>query len=248
MKRLHILALAFSLMLLNACSPRQNISNIDPQKNIVIDVKLVEDPNFNQVIAPYKSELEKQMNIKISHTSVELNKTGDNSNLGNLLADFTYDGAAEWGKKNNIPQIDGGVINIGGIRTIIPQGDITIKQIFEVMPFENEIVIVKIKGSDLEDMFKYYLENKTNNPVSHITILTSGNQIKTGLISGQPIDKDKIYNIATSDYLAMGGDRMYFFNKGQMIGTGIKMRDLFIQKFKENKEVKVPTDIRLDLK
>ena len=39
------------------------------------------------------------MNSKISYTSVDLNKSGDNSNLGNLLADFTYEGTEEWGEK-----------------------------------------------------------------------------------------------------------------------------------------------------
>lgn len=248
MNKIKIWSLAASLLLINACTSRPNISNIQPYPNKVIDASIPDDTTFNKIIAPYKTELEKQMNIKIAHTSVELNKTGDDSNLGNLLADYTFEGAAEWAKTNNIPQIDGAVINIGGIRTIIPQGDILIKQVFEVMPFENEVVVVKLKGKDLEDMFTYYLDNKTNNPVSHITIITGENKIKTGLISGKKIEVNGDYYIATSDYLAMGGDRMYFFNKGQMIGTGIKLRDLFIQKFKENTEVKVPTDLRLDLK
>ena len=38
---------------------------------------------------------------------------------------------------------------------------------------------------------------------------------------------------------------MYFFKKGEMISTGIKLRDLFLEKFKENPEIKAPTDIRL---
>lgn len=248
MKRFQIYVLGAALALLTACTSRQNISNIQAHQNIVIDSNINDDATFKEVIAPYKNELEKQMNIKISHTSVELNKTGDNSNLGNLLTDYTYEGALAWAKANNIPNIDGAVINIGGIRTIIPAGDITIKQIFEVMPFENEVVIVKLKGSDLQGLFDYYLKEKTNNPVSHITIITEGNNIKTALISGQKIEKDKTYYIATSDYLAMGGDRMYFFGKGEMIGTGLKLRELFIEKFKENKEVKVPTNLRLDLK
>ncbi len=47
--------------------------------------------------------IEGKMNTKISHTNTELNKTGDNSNLGNLLADYTFQGADDWAKKNNIP-------------------------------------------------------------------------------------------------------------------------------------------------
>jgi hypothetical protein len=51
------------------------------------------------IIQPYKKELEGKMNTKISHTNTELNKTGDNSNLGNLLADYNFQGADDWAKR-----------------------------------------------------------------------------------------------------------------------------------------------------
>ncbi len=234
-----------ALLSLGACKSSLNIANVHTEKNISINSTLTEDQKFNDVIAPYKKELDGKMSTKISHTSIDLTKTGDNSNLGNLLADFTYEGALEWAKKNNIPSIDAAVINIGGIRSIIGAGDITTKHIFEVMPFENEVIIVKLKGKDLEGLFQYYLENKTNNPVSHLNIETSGNSLTKKLINGQEVNPEKDYYIATSDYLAFGGDRMYFFKKGEIISTGIKLRDLFLEKFKENPEIKAPTDIRL---
>ena len=46
----------------------------------------------------------------------------------------------------------------------------------------------------------------------------------------------------------MGGDQMFFFGKGEMISTGIKMRDLFLEKFKQKPEVAVPNDVRLIFK
>ena len=69
------------------------------------------------------------MNTKVSHTSVELNKKGNNSNLGNLLADFTYEGAKDWASKNNILNVNASVINIGGIRAVIGAGDILSKSL-----------------------------------------------------------------------------------------------------------------------
>jgi 2',3'-cyclic-nucleotide 2'-phosphodiesterase (5'-nucleotidase family) len=54
--------------------------------------------------------------------------------------------------------------NIGGIRAVIGAGDILVKNVFEVMPFENEIVLVKMKGSDLDGLFNYYAETEKNNP------------------------------------------------------------------------------------
>ncbi|AZI39276.1 5'-nucleotidase C-terminal domain-containing protein [Epilithonimonas vandammei] len=236
-------------LLLIGCKAPLNIANIHTEKNIYITSDLSEDKEMAAIIQPYKHELEGKMNTKISHTNTELNKSGDNSNLGNLLADYTFEGADEWAKKNNVPPMDAAVINIGGIRTIIPKGDILTKQIYEVMPFENEVVIIKMNGKDVEGLFDYYLKTQKNNPVSHLVIETEeNNSISKKLINGKTIDYNKTYYIATSDYLALGGDNMFFFSKGEMISTGIKMRDLFLDKFKQNPEVSSPDDVRLIFK
>jgi 2',3'-cyclic-nucleotide 2'-phosphodiesterase (5'-nucleotidase family) len=235
-------------LLLLSCKTPLNIANIHTEKNIYITDQLQEDKAIDDVIQPYKHELEGKMNAIISHTNVELSKSGDNSNLGNLLADYTFEGADEWAKKNNIPPVDAAVINIGGIRTIIAKGDILTKQIYEVMPFENEIVIIKMNGKDLEGLFDYYLKTQKNNPVSHLLIETENGTLSQKLINGKAIDSNKTYYIATSDYLALGGDNMFFFSKGEMISTGIKMRDLFLEKFKQNPEISSPNDVRLIFK
>jgi len=231
-----------------SCKMPLNIANIHTEKNIYITDQLEGEKTMDAVIQPYKHELEGKMNAIISHTNVELSKSGDNSNLGNLLADYTFEGADEWAKKNNIPSIDAAVINIGGIRTIIPKGDILTKQIYEVMPFENEIVIIKMNGKDVEGLFDYYLKTQKNNPVSHLIIETENGSLSKKLINGKTIDPNKIYYFATSDYLALGGDNMFFFSKGEMISTGIKMRDLFLEKFKQNPEISSPDDVRLIFK
>ncbi len=233
---------------LGSCKTVLQVSNVTTEKNTAITGELKEDETFNTVIAPYKAELESKMNTKISHTKVELNKRGNNSNLGNLLADYTFEGAEEWAKKNGIPGIDAAVINIGGIRSIIGAGDITTKQIFEVMPFENEVVIIKMKGKEVQGLFDYYAHNQKNNPVSRLLIETDQGAISKQLINGEALNPEKTYYIATSDYLALGGDNMKFFSKGETIATGIKMRDLFIEKFKSQPEIIAPDDVRLIFK
>ena len=237
------------LLSIISCKTPLNVANVQTEKNISIAADLPEDQNFKNIIEPYKIELEGKMNNKISHTKVDLTKQGDDSNLGNLLADFTFEGADDWAKKNGITGgVDGAVINIGGIRTNIGAGDILTKHIYEVMPFENEVIIVKMKGNDLQGLFDYYLKTLKNNPVSHIVIETDQDKITNQLINGKPIEVDKIYYIATSDYLALGGDNMDYFKKGELIPTGIKLRDLFLEKFIANPEITVPTDMRLNFK
>ena len=238
--------LAIAALSLSACKSTLQVAQVQPHKNTSITSEIKDNADYVNFIKPYKEGLDKQMNTKVSHTSVELNKKGNNSNLGNLLADFTYEGAKDWASKNNIPNVDASVINIGGIRAVIGAGYILVKNVFEVMPFENEIVLVKMKGSDLDGLFNYYAETEKNNPVSHLYIETQGKSLKNALINGEKVDVNKTYYIATSDYLALGGDNMKFFSKGEVISTGLKMRDVFMEYFKKNPEMKASTETRLN--
>ncbi|GAB0155805.1 5'-nucleotidase [Chryseobacterium sp. Alg-005] len=241
------LLLGMALVSLTACKTTSlQVVNVQTQKNISINNELKNDEEFVKVIEPYKQKLDREMNQKISHTSIDLTKQGDNSNLGNLLADYTFDGANEWTKANLKKEVDAALINIGGIRTSIGKGDILLKSVFEVMPFENEVIIVKMKGTDLQGLFDYYAKTQVNNPVSHLYIETHNGQLSKTLINGKTVNPSQDYYIATSDYLALGGDNMKFFSKGEMISTGIKLRDLFIEYFKKNPEVVPNTDIRLN--
>ncbi|GAA5095472.1 5'-nucleotidase [Chryseobacterium ginsengisoli] len=245
------LLLGIALAALSACKTASSVSSmqltdVKTQKNISINNELKNDGEFVKIIEPYKQKLDKEMNQKISHTNVDLTKQGDNSNLGNLLADYTFDGADEWTEKNLQKNVDAALINIGGIRTTIGKGDIWLKSVFEVMPFENEVIIVKMKGSDLQGLFDYYAKTQVNNPVSHLYIETNNGQLTKYLINGKAVNATQDYYIATSDYLALGGDNMKFFSKGESISTGIKLRDLFIDYFKKNPEVVANTDVRLN--
>lgn len=241
------LLLGIALISLTACKTTSlQVAGVQTQKNISINNELKNDEEFVKIIEPYKEKLDKEMNQKISYTSVDLTKQGDNSNLGNLLADYTFDGADKWAKINLKKNIDAALINIGGIRTTIGKGDILLKSVFEVMPFENEVIIVKMKGADLQGLFDYYAKTEVNNPVSHLYIETNSGQLTKSLINGKEVNPDQDYYIATSDYLALGGDNMKFFAKGESIATGIKLRDLFIEYFKNSSEINPKENVRLN--
>ena len=247
MKQNKFLFLGIALVSLISCKTASlQVSGVQTKQNISINNELKNDEEFAKFIAPYTEKLNKEMNQKISFTSVDLTKEGDNSNLGNLLADFTYEGAEVWAKINLQKDVDAALINIGGIRTTIGKGDIFLKSVFEVMPFENEVIIVKFKGSDLQGLFDYYAKNETNNPVSKLYIETNNKVLSKALINGKTVNPNQDYYIATSDYLALGGDNMKFFSKGELISTGIKLRDLFIEYFKKNQQINPKEEVRLN--
>ena len=239
----YLLGGIFSVLM--ACHPNMNLVDVKTQENIVIGQEIEDKKEFVKLIAPYKEKLDDRMNQKISHTMVELNRMGDNSNLGALLSDYLLEGANDWAVKNKMPKVDAAILNIGGIRNNISEGDILVRNIFEVIPFENEMVIVKMKGEDIQGIFDYYEKYQKNNPVAQLNIIVKDGKLIEGLINGEHPQIGKTYYIATSDYLAMGGDSMYFFEKGETIKTDVILRNLFLEYFRKNPEVKVKNDIRL---
>jgi len=98
--------------------------------------------------------------------------------------------------------------------SIISEGDITIRTAFEVMPFENSVVVASIKGEQLLQMASYLSKAKRAHPVSQQLQLTLGKdfEVNTITLKGQPINKNRVYYVATNDYLYNGGDRMSFFH------------------------------------
>ena len=239
----YLLGGIFSVLM--ACHPNMNLVDVKTQENIVIGQEIEDKKEFVKLIAPYKEKLDDRMNQKISHTMIELNRMGDNSNLGALLSDYLLEGANDWAVKNKMPKVDAAILNIGGIRNNISEGDILVRNIFEVMPFENEMVIVKMKGEDIQGIFDYYEKHQKNNPVAQLNIIVKDGKLEEGLINGERPQIGKTYYIATSDYLAMGGDSMYFFEKGETIKTDVILRNLFLEYFRKNPEVKVKNDVRL---
>ena len=223
----YLLGGIFSVLM--ACHPNMNLVDVKTQENIVIGQEIEDKKEFVKLIAPYKEKLDDRMNQKISHTMIELNRMGDNSNLGALLSDYLLEGANDWAVKNKMPKVDAAILNIGGIRNNISEGDILVRNIFEVMPFENEMVIVKMKGEDIQGIFDYYEKHQKNNPVAQLNIIVKDGKLVEGLINGEHPQIGKTYYIATSDYLAMGGDSMYFFEKGETIKTDVILRNLFLE-------------------
>ena len=244
MKIRHYLALSI-LAAAVGCRAPLAVQKVDAQDNIRILADMPEDPAMKAVIAPYKASMEKQMNTKVSYTAQELNKSGDNSALGNLLADYTYEAGQRWAAQQKLPPVDAAVINSGGIRSIIGKGDILVKNVFEVMPFENELVIVKLSGAEMQGLFDFYRRSQKNNPVSHLNIEIKNGQLARALVNGAPVRTDRDYYIATSDFLALGGDNMDFFSRGELIATGLRLRDLYLEEFKRNPEIIVNVEQRL---
>ena len=103
-------------------------------------------------------------------------------------------------------------MNIGGIRTSLNKGEITIGDIFNIFPFENSLCLIKLKGNDVKKIFESIASREGEGVSKEIQMtITSDNKIKNVTVNGKNIDDNRIYTIATIDYLANGNDGMDAF-------------------------------------
>lgn len=218
---------SFVLAFLVACTPKTYQIQFANAYFIETNSKIEEDKEILKEIAPYKKKLDEQMNRVIGYAAKEiLNGRKQNETLlGNLVADMSYNRAK---KESNLP-IDLAFVTFGGLRTSIPQGAIKVSDIFELMPFENEMVVLEVDADIVKQLFDY-LANTRNIAISNSRVLIENDKIKDVLINGEPIDKQKTYYLVTSDYLANGGDNMSFLSKAKkMIFLNVKVRDMIIE-------------------
>ena len=208
-----------------------------------------EDTKLNKLIAPYKATVDSEMNKAIGYSEIAMPKTKDQPEtvLGNFVADLVFEFA-----KTIDSQTDLCVLNNGGLRSSLPQGNITIRNVFELMPFDNEIVIVTLDGKNVKELFTYIAERK-GVPVSGIVMKLEKmngsvvlDHVKIGL---NDFSETKTYKIATSDYLSGGGDSMNFLSNGSIQTTSKKIRDAIIDyirlKTAENKKLSPTLDNRI---
>ncbi len=240
--------LCFTLLFLSACkkeTPAQ-LYKIEA-KQIITDSTTKEKQSVTDVINPYKKQLNEQLDAVLCYTSSDLTRTDGalESSLGNLMADICFEQATPVLNKQINKSADFVLFNYGGIRAPIAKGNITARNAFEVMPFENELVLVELTGSKVEELLNYLAVNKKAHPVANITLQIKDNQYYNVHISNKTFDATKNYFILTSDYLQEGGDKMSFFkNPVSLHKTSYKIRTALIDYFKKTDSITPKLDNR----
>ncbi len=106
---------------------------------------------------------------------------------------------------------DMGLVNMGGLRNILPKGDITVGAVFEILPFENSLCVLTMKGTDMKRLFKA-IASLHGEGVSGIRLeINKKGELLNATIGGKPVVDDQLYTVATIDYLADGNGRMDAF-------------------------------------
>ena len=183
------------------------------------DIKPVqdeEDKNIMAIVEKYRKNVDAVLNETIGEAGVDLD--GENvrtkeTNLGDYIADIM----------KNASGADIAIINGGGIRTSIKKGEIKVKNVYSVLPFDNYIVSIKLTGWQIQEALEHGVSavEKGEGRFPQISGLTfkyipsskPGARIKEILVDGKALEPDREYSVATNDFLAAGGDGYKVFGE-----------------------------------
>lgn len=186
-----------------------------------ITAALPKDSVMLGIMKPYSDSVNKSMNQVVGIADISLDKKQPESSLGNFMADAMFVSARQ---KFGVP-VDAAFVNYGGIRiTQLPKGEVTRGKIFELMPFDNLVVLQRVKGSDLQN-FLDLTAGRGGWPSAGITMQIQNKKAVNVRIGGQPLDPNKTYTIVNSDYVANGGDNADMLKVLPQQNMGYLMRD-----------------------
>jgi 2',3'-cyclic-nucleotide 2'-phosphodiesterase (5'-nucleotidase family) len=220
-----------------------------------------ENQTIQEIVKKYNQKMDAVLDQKIGETEVDLDGERRNvrrkeTNFGNLIADIVRQASGA----------DMAIINGGGIRASIRNGEIRVKDIYTALPFDNYTVAVRITGKQIKEALEHGVstaeEEEGRFPqVSGLTFTyslsgTRGSRTREIWVGGKPIDPNQEYTVATNDFLAVGGDGYKVFAeplrmsgdysilggamKGEKIiysDPGRWLRDVVVEYIKEKRKV-----------
>ena len=207
-------------------------SDYSPQR-LETSKRINPDPDVAEMIQPYKLKLDEEMNQVIAECMQDMPKSKPESVLGNWMADALEEKAKELKGE----EVDFAIQNYGGIRIpVLSKGPITRGKIFELMPFENLLVVVEMNGATLRQLILHIAEDN-GWPVSksiRININGAKSEIK---INDKLIQLEEMYQVALPDYIANGGNDCFFLIDQKKESLNVLIRDVLMDYVSTKKEL-----------
>lgn len=242
MKRFSLIFSLALIGLLASCGPRGYQSYTWEYHEI--DSRYDNGPDTAAIaaIAKYDSSMAALQEI-VSYSKDIYSKEKPESGLSNFMADALREFAEQYTGET----IDVAITNFGGIRTDLPQGAVRVYDIYSISPFNNAVNILHMKGSALRKVFSDMAKKGSVQAVSGVTLKIHDKSLKECQVAGKPIDDNRLYKIATIDFLVTGGDGMDFGDGIEFRGeTGVYLRDAIIEVLKQKLAAGEVLDLKKD--
>ena len=182
-------------------------------------------PAIEAIIQPYREKLAVEMGEVIGFAPVALTKNDGESTMGNWVADAVL----QFAERHTGQDLDIGICNSGGMRIpAVPAGEVTRRHMFELMPFDNYLVIMELEGKVLLQLFDH-MAAREGWPISAgVSYRIIAGQARDIRLDGQPVDVNKSYSVVLSDYLAEGGGSCTFLEELPYQNLNVYYREALI--------------------
>ncbi|NQX84448.1 MAG: 5'-nucleotidase C-terminal domain-containing protein [Flavobacteriaceae bacterium] len=238
---------AIAILIFYGCRKDYQLTKIEG-KRLEIDENIVANAEIEAFIKPYRMHVNKNLDRVLSYAvDTYSKKDGEfNTAIGNMMADAVMRQSNPIFKKRTGNDLDIVLLNYGGIRSILSQGNVSIRTAYQIMPFENSVVVATLKGTDIKAIVSYLQNAKEAHPIAGMQLQLDKNfNVISATIKGQPIEDHKTYYVATNDYLYHGGDHMTFFkNSSNVELLDYKIRNVLIDYFTQMDTLKPTIDKR----
>lgn len=222
---------------------------VDDQKKVSIDTQVLEGNRIKSNIIKdnatekFYTELQEELKpIKgelLGEATAEFTHDRKTKGSNTLLGYWACEVMAEKGKAQIAIQ------NGGGLRRTMEKGQITMGDLYEIMPFDNYLVVMDLKGADLIKAIDHGIDmpKTTDGAFSGLIVEYDpakpyGEKItKITLTDGTPIEMEKTYRVVTNDFMFTGGDGYDFSKATNVDETYVPVRDALVEKIKETKKL-----------
>lgn len=221
-------------LVLAACAGPQPLgpTGLAPSTTVthtVVDETAGEDAAMAALVAPYREQFEAEMNEVIAEATVLMpaREPVPESLIGNLATDAMRAAASE---ATGEP-VDVAVANHGGLRVPVGPGPVTRGLVYELMPFDNFLVVLGMTGVQVDSLAQQ-IARRGGEPVAGLSFVIEGGRARDLTVGGEPLDRARTYRVVTSNFLADGGDGLSAFGEAaSRTELSLLIRDVLLERF-----------------
>ncbi len=220
--------------------------------HIFMTENLEEDSEAVKLTEKYTKELDAKMEEVVGTTKVDLDgergtARRKESNLANVIADSLVE----------ITGADVALLNGGGVRASIQEGNITLKDVYTVLPFDNAVVLLEMEGKTLKAALEHGVSQYPSAAGSFLQVSgisytfdankEVGERIVDIKVKGKDLEMDKKYKVAANDFLSGGGDKFTMLKDDAELlqKTKFYLRDSFKEYLLNHKTIEPKTEGRI---
>lgn len=212
----------------------------------VFEDEFVPDAEIGPEIERMTAEAEKGMDDIIGSAAIYLSRIGNGPQnlVGNMVCDAMKEAV----------NADFAFLNLGGIRGDIAKGAVTYRDIFNVMPFDNQIVVLNVSGKKLKEIVearvvggRHGLRSSSKMQITVNRKRADNDRVTNLIVNGKPLNPNKIYRVATTDFLLAGNAGLTLLTKipeEQIERYENSLRKAIEDYFRKNSPVKAVIDDR----